>query len=179
MMYKTILMDPPWAEYGGGKIKRGADRHYPLIRDVSAIVNLVVLWSGYWNPDPEGCHLYCWVTNNHLKQGLELVEQLGFSYVTNLVWVKDRIGLGQYFRGQHELCLFARMGQTMLPRDRTVPTVILEPRRQHSQKPEGLVAAIERVSPGPYLELFARAPRAGWDVWGNEVVTIRVRREHG
>lgn len=105
MTYKTIYADPPWLERGGGKVKRGADKHYSLM-GVDDIINLMKRI-----PVEDNAHLYLWVTNNFLKDGLKVVDELGFRYITNIVWVKDRIGLGQYFRGQHELCLFGVKGR--------------------------------------------------------------------
>jgi len=88
--YRTILMDPPWHETGGGKIKRGADRHYPVVTDKRM---LGVIQSC---PDlaraSEDCHCWIWVTNNRLPLGLRIMEALGFRYVTNAAWVKDRQG---------------------------------------------------------------------------------------
>ena len=165
--YKTIIMDPPWLESGGGKCKRGADRHYPLLKTKD--IPKVILSSGLYNPDPNGCHIYCWVTNNFLPDGLWLLEQLGVRYITNICWIKDKFGLGQYFRGQHELVLFGRYGKTMLPTNRTVPSVFHAPRTRHSKKPEEFYKIVESVSPAPRLDLFARAERAGYDVWGNEI----------
>lgn len=167
MAFATILMDPPWPESGGGKCKRGADRHYPLIpcANMYSVVRLAHVW------DPaQDAHLYMWVTNNYLPQGLQLMAALDFRYVTNLVWVKDRSGLGQYFRGQHELCLFGVRGQgyavRTLPRDMT--TLIGAPRKAHSAKPPEFHDLIEERSEGPYLEMFARQTRTGWTTWGNE-----------
>ena len=109
MEYKTILIDPPYLEKGAGRIKRGADKHYPLmsLNQIKSYLQNIRL---YENIAPN-CHLYLWVTNNHLLEGIELLKWLGFRYITNLVWVKDSYGLGQYFRGQHELCLFGVRGQ--------------------------------------------------------------------
>ena len=115
------------------------------------------------------CHLWLWATNNFLRDGFAVVDALGFRYVANLVWVKDRYGLGQYMRGQHELCLFAVRGRAMLPVERRVSSVVDALRRDHSAKPSGAFAAFEKVSPGPRLEVFARGRRPGWDAWGNEV----------
>lgn len=100
--YKTIYADPPWNETGGGKIKRGADKHYPLMRtkDIIAFADEVNSYAD------DNCHLYLWVTNNHLKDGLEVMEAWGFRYVTMITWMKDRFGLGQYYRGLTEHCLF-------------------------------------------------------------------------
>jgi N6-adenosine-specific RNA methylase IME4 len=96
------------------------------------------------------------------------MDALGFRYITNICWVKDRFGLGQYFRGQHELLLFGVKGR-LLSRTKSQTTVIQEKRRRHSQKPAATYSKIEAVSPPPYLELFAREPREGWSAWGNEV----------
>ena len=163
--FACISADPPWLERGGGKSKRGADKHYPLmnLRDI----HRTIAFDSPFDTAPN-CHLWLWVTNNFLRDGLALMDLLGFRYVTNLVWVKDRFGLGQYLRGQHELCLFGVRGR--LPSaSRSVPTVVQAPRGKHSAKPAEAYAAIEAVSPGPRLELFARQPREGWTVWGNEV----------
>lgn len=100
--YKTIYADPPWPEHGGGKIKRGADRHYQLM-SIKDIIALPVASLA----DPEGAHLYLWATNNYLPAALDCIKAWGFQYVTTITWMKDRIGLGQYFRGITEHCLFA------------------------------------------------------------------------
>lgn len=167
--YKTIYMDPPWAEYGGGKIKRGADRHYPLMK-TKDIVKLPIKELA----DPNGCHIYMWVTNNFLKDGLWLLEQWGFEYVTMITWMKDKIGLGQYYRGMSEHCLFATT-KKRLPykidengkRCQGV-TAFVVPRCEHSKKPNEMRKMIEHVSYGPMVELFARESFNGWDCWGNE-----------
>lgn len=83
--FATLLLDPPWAESGGGKIKRGADRHYPLVKtkDMPGVIRE----SGLWTP-AEHAHVWMWMTNNYLRDGLGLLEELGATYVTNAVWVK-------------------------------------------------------------------------------------------
>ena len=166
--FKSIVADPPWYERGGGKIKRGADRHYSLIKSRSDILK-VMLNAHVWRPAKSGCHMYLWVTNNFLLDGLWLLDALGFRYITNVCWVKPRFGLGRYFRGQHELCLFGSMGASMLPLVRNVPTIIAADTRGHSRKPIKFYKLVETVSPGPRLEMFARHPREGWVVWGNEL----------
>ena len=100
--YRTIYADPPWFERGGGKIKRGADRHYQLMKtaDIAKLPIRRLI-------DPEGCHLYLWATNNFLADALEVVKAWGFEYVTMITWFKDRQGLGQYYRGLTEHCIFA------------------------------------------------------------------------
>jgi N6-adenosine-specific RNA methylase IME4 len=176
--FHTILIDPPWNEQGGGKIKRGADRHYGLLK-VEDILD-VILGSGTFTPD-ENCHLYLWVTNNFLADGIWLIEQLGFKYITCITWVKPSFGLGQYFRGQTEQLLFARRGNGMTLRREWAPEETLTTRldadgpkdergrRIHSAKPEEAYKLIEKASPPPRLEMFARNRRRGWLVWGNEV----------
>ena len=170
--YKCIVADPPWPETGAGKIKRGADRHYPLMKvhEIIAMAPLVKTWA-----DPEGCHLYLWATNNYLHDAMHVMEAWGFRYVTCITWVKDRIGLGQYFRGITEHCLFGVMGKVpyqILPEGGRAQgiTGFTAKRKEHSRKPNNVHEMAETVSPGPRLEMFARPPvRAGWSAHGNEV----------
>ena len=125
------------------------------------------------------CFLFLWATNNHLADALETVECWGFKYVTNAVWCKPSFGLGHYFRGQHELLLLGKRGKpdySRRPNGSEVgrkiwPSVIHAPKQEHSQKPEAIIDIIETFSNGPYLELFARRIRMGWDCMGNEVGT--------
>ncbi len=166
--YKTVYSDPAWPERGGGKIKRGADRHYSLMT-VKEIAALPVQDLA----DGEGCHLYLWVTNNYFPAGLEVITAWGFRYVTMITWSKDKIGLGQYFRGMTEHCLFAVRGK--LPykiingkRQQGV-TGFYAPKGRHSEKPAEMRRMIERVSYAPRIELFARQKLPGWDAWGNEI----------
>lgn len=172
--YGTILADPPWPERGGGEIKRGADRHYPLMT-VNQIAALPV--TALALPDS---HLYLWVTNNYLPDGLKVMAAWGFRYVTAITWAKEgNPGLGQYFRGMTEHCLFGVHGQppyrlTADGKRCQGATLITAPRGRHSAKPEALRQMIERVSSGPYVELFARERVAGWDAWGNEVESAPV-----
>ena len=165
MKYKTILIDPPWNEKGAGKCKRGADRHYKLMKTEDIFEYCVYKISPLTSED---CHLYLWVTNNFLESGLQLIKDMGFRYITNLVWVKDKFGLGRYFRGQHELCLFAVKGK-FISNSKKESTLIKGLRQKHSQKPYDLYRKIERVSSSPRLEIFARQRREGWNVMGNEV----------
>lgn len=184
--YKTIYADPPWLERGSGKIKRGADRHYPLMK-TRAIAELPVnAWAA------TNAHLYLWVTNNFLPDGLAVMEAWGFRYITMITWFKGDIdddvaveqmddadlqmGIGQYYRGVTESCLFGVLGQIpyrMLPNGKRAQgrTGFHGPREEHSVKPEKQRRQIEIVSPGPYLEMFARRPAPGWDVWGNQAPT--------
>ena len=166
--YKTIYADPPWYEHGGGKIKRGADAHYSLIKTEDiAVLPVRDLIS------TEGCHLYLWATNNHLKDAFYVIEAWGFEYVTTITWMKDKMGLGQYFRGVTEHCLFGTT-KKRLPykmqdgkRQQGVTGFFAE-RTIHSRKPENMREMIEKVSYEPRIELFARQSVPGWDCWGLE-----------
>jgi N6-adenosine-specific RNA methylase IME4 len=98
-----------------------------------------------------------------------VVQALGFHYKTLLTWVKDRFGLGQYFRGQTEHLIFATRGPHLPAKIKNRTTLISARRGRHSAKPEAAYDLIEAVSHGPYLEMFARTQRPGWDCWGEEV----------
>lgn len=163
---RTVVIDPPWQERGGGKIKRGADRHYNLLPTND--IPRVIMGCEYWRRLCDTAHCYLWVTNNFLRNGLRVLDCIGFEYVTNRVWVKDRIGLGQYFRGQHEIVLFGRRGDTVLS-DATISSVLEAPRGAHSEKPQKFYDQVEAASPGRYLDIFARETREGWLTWGDEV----------
>ena len=154
-------------EVGGGKIKRGADAHYPLMKTKEIIAIPIQDFV------EENAHLYLWTTNNFLPDALKVMESWGFKYKTMITWVKDRFGLGQYFRGITEHCLFGVRGnlpyKTLDGKRQQGVTVINAPRREHSQKPDEMYEMIEKVSYAPYLELFARNKRDNWDIWGNEL----------
>tara|TARA_Y100001938_G_C8003610_1_gene386106 strand:+ start:341 stop:928 length:588 start_codon:yes stop_codon:yes gene_type:complete len=179
MKYKTIYADPAWNESGGGKIKRGADRHYPLMK-TKDICNLPIDKIA-----DDNCHLYLWVTNNFLQDGLKVMDAWGFKYKTMITWTKaekdmydnyrlQNAGLGQYFRGLTESCLFGVKGnlpyKTKEGKRQQGCTALLAPRtKKHSQKPQEMRKMIEKVSYAPYIELFAREKTDNWDIWGNEL----------
>lgn len=167
--YKTIYADPPWPEYGGGRIIRGAQKHYNLM-SIEEIYNM----KDFINKISENnCHLYLWVTNSHIKNGFKIMEEWGFQYKTKITWVKNSIGIGQYFRGMSEDCLFGIRGN--LPykiidgKRQQGRTAFLANKTKHSEKPEEMRQMIEKVSYPPYIELFARKKIINWDSWGNEV----------
>jgi N6-adenosine-specific RNA methylase IME4 len=121
-------------------------------------------------------HLYLWVPNALLDEGLKVMHAWGFKYKTNIVWSKirkdrgpDGRGVGFYFRNTTELLLFGIRGRMRtLPPGRSQVNIIQSRKREHSRKPDEQYALIESCSPGPYLELFARGPHPGWKVWGNQ-----------
>jgi len=171
--YKTILADPPWRFLNStGKVAPGHKRlkRYPTL-SFEEIMDLPVPLVA-----DEKCHLYLWIPNALLSEGLETMRRWGFTYKTNIVWYKirkdggpDGRGVGFYFRNVTELVLFGVKGKmrTLKP-GRTQVNLIRTRKREHSRKPDELYKIIERCSPGPYLELFARGKREGWTVWGNQ-----------
>ena len=170
MLYRTIYADPPWPERGAGKIKRGADRHYPLmpVEEIIALADFVKARTA------ESAHLYLWVTNNYLPAGLRVMAAWGFRYVTTVTWLKYHMGLGQYFRGMTEHCLFGVPGKCEYRRLDSGKraqgvTGFMAGTGRHSAKPEDMRQMIEAVSWPPRLELFARKRYPCWDAWGNEV----------
>lgn len=180
--YRCIVTDPPWPENGGGKSKRGADRHYQTmsVRDIVALHQMhlgVQLLGSVLNPnslidEERGCHLWVWATSNYLPSALTLINHLGFRYIRDAVWVKVaknklQIGLGQYLRGAHELLLMGSRGPASVPEPHNIPSVILAERTRHSRKPDASYKMIETVSPGPRLEMFSTQTRDGWDRHGD------------
>lgn len=167
--YKTIYADPPWKEQGAGQSKRGADAHYDLM-STTEIAELPISRLIH----PEGCHLYLWTTNNFLPNALYVIEKWGFQYITTITWIKDQIGLGQYYRGLTEHCIFATT-EKRLPykvidgkRQQGV-TGFFEPKGPHSVKPDKMREMIERVSYPDRIELFARKQTKYWDTWGDQL----------
>jgi len=160
LRYPTILADPPWDVQQGGRL--GANRHYNLM-SLDEIAALPVS-----DLAKEDAHLWLWVTNATLRHGYDIAEAWGFTVRSPLTWVKFRLGLGMYLRNSTEHLLLCTRGNAPV-RFRAQPTWINAPLQGHSHKPEEQYALIERVSPGPYLELFARRRQPGWDAWGNEI----------
>lgn len=172
--YQTIYADPPWQfQNRTGKV---APEHKRLTRystmtldDIKAIpVNEVA---------DEKCHLYLWVPNALLPEGLEVMKAWGFEYKTNLIWEKvrkdgmpDGRGVGFYFRNVTEILLFGIKGannRTLQP-GRSQVNLLRTMKREHSRKPDEFIDLIEACSSAPRLEMFARGNRNAWDMWGNQ-----------
>ncbi|MDD3519282.1 MAG: MT-A70 family methyltransferase [Chromatiales bacterium] len=173
--YSTILADPPWQfQNRTGKM---APEHRRLLRyptmELKEIMELPVSRLA-----AAKSHLYLWVPNALLQEGLKVMEAWGFTYKSNLVWYKvrkdggpDGRGVGFYFRNVTELILFGVRGSMRtLPPGRTQVNLFTSRKREHSRKPDEIYDLVESCSPGPYLELFARFRREGWSQWGNEDV---------
>jgi N6-adenosine-specific RNA methylase IME4 len=172
--YGTILADPPWQF--ANRTGKMAPEHKRLSRYTTLSLDEIVEIPVISAAAPQS-HLYLWVPNALLQEGLRVLEAWGFCYKTNLVWHKvrkdgepDGRGVGFYFRNTTELVLFGVRGalRTQAP-GRSQVNVIRSRKREHSRKPDELYDIIEACSPGPYLELFARGQRANWVQWGDEV----------
>jgi N6-adenosine-specific RNA methylase IME4 len=172
--FGTVLADPPWRFLNRtGKV---APEHRRLSRYSTLSVNEIQEISVRDVAAPKA-HLYLWVPNALLTEGLAVMHAWGFTYKTNLVWHKvrkdggpDGRGVGFYFRNTTELVLFGIRGslRTHAP-GRSQVNIIRTEKREHSRKPDELYEIIENCSPGPYLELFARGNQSGWTQWGNQV----------
>jgi N6-adenosine-specific RNA methylase IME4 len=166
--YSTILIDPPWPQGMAGKY--AATRHSrppSLPYSTMTIDELAALPVGDMAAD--AAHLWLWTTNQHLESGFHLMREWGFRYLAPVHWIKPS-GLGNYFVHRTQTVLFGYRKCCRFPLARYRPNIIAtgNPRR-HSEKPPEAYELIEAISPGPRLELFARAHRPGWDVWGNEI----------
>jgi N6-adenosine-specific RNA methylase IME4 len=175
--FATILADPPWQfQNRTGKM---APEHKRLLRyPTMKLEEIKELPVSMIAADP--AHLYLWCPNALLQEGLEVMKAWGFDYKTNLIWHKvrkdghsDGRGVGFYFRNVTEMVLFGVRGKgnrrTLAPA-RSQVNYLASRKREHSRKPDEIFEIVEKCSPGPYLELFARFPRFGWMNWGNEDV---------
>lgn len=163
--YSLIYADPPWRYEHVKTESRAIENHYPTM----ALDEICAL------PIPEICHddavLFMWATSPKLAESMEVLEAWGFTYRTCAVWDKEKIGMGYYFRQQHELLLVATRGSPAVPEpsDR-VSSVIRARREEHSKKPALLYELLESMYPhSARIELFCRESRPGWAAWGNQV----------
>ena len=172
--FGTILADPPWRF--SNRTGKMAPEHRRLSRystmSLEEIMELPVAQVA-----SDRSHLYLWVPNALLNEGLEVMKRWGFTYKTNIIWYKvrkdggpDGRGVGFYFRNVTEMVLFGIRGhiRTLAP-GRSQVNIVSTRKREHSRKPDELYPLIEACSPGPYLEMFARYKRPRWTPWGNEV----------
>ena len=161
--FPTIYADPPWP-YANTAARGAAENHYPtmtLERIRNEPVRQLVA--------PQA-HLHLWTTNAFLREAFDVLRAWGFRYKSCLVWIKPQTGMGNYWRVSHEFLLLGARGN--LPfRDHTCKSWLVARRTLHSRKPFAFRELIERVSPGPYLELYGREeqPNTGWTVYGNQV----------
>lgn len=177
--FSTILADPPWQFIN--RTGKMAPEHRRLaryatmpLRDICEIPVTVAA--------RKPSHLYLWVPNALLREGLAVMDAWGFTYKANIIWHKvrkdggpDGRGVGFYFRNTTEVVLFGTRGymRTLAPGRRQV-NIIRTMKQEHSRKPDALYSIVEQCSPGPYLELFARGRRKNWAVWGNQAENYEI-----
>ncbi len=170
LQFGAIYIDPPW-KYSNQSTRAATDNHYSTLT-VDEIAELPVA-----GLSAEKSHLHLWTTNAFLSDALRLLETWGYEYRGVFVWAKGtveegeakpQIGIGNYWRVSHEfMVLGIRGGVTFL--DKSLPSWLMVPRKRHSKKPDEVRALVERASPGPRLEMFARVVSPGWHCWGDEV----------
>lgn len=187
--FRTVVADPPWpyATPGGGPLQP-SPTHRPNSWNSEKAGSGSVKRYGAMTldelkalriPSAKDAHLYLWTTNAFMVQAHELAEAWGFRPVTICTWTKthhkdpSRVSMktGYYFRGATEHFLFCVKGSLKLRAKEGLPTGYLWSRTPHSVKPEAFYDLVEKASPGPYLELFARRNRMNWSAWGNEVIS--------
>lgn len=159
-VFRTIVADPPW-QYDNRATRGAAEDHYATLT-IEQLCELPVEERA-----ADESHLYLWTTNGFLREAFTVMDAWGFSYRTALTWVKPQIGMGNYFRSSTEHVLFGIRGG-LRTRDRSLRNWFEAPRRKHSAKPDRFFDLVEVASPGPYLEMFARRRRLGWEGWGDE-----------
>ncbi|KQI68710.1 hypothetical protein AN189_07355 [Loktanella sp. 3ANDIMAR09] len=165
--FDLIYADPPWkfASNSAAKPGRNPRRHYACMSDAEICALPVRDWAA------KDALLLMWTTAPMLARSMAVPPAWGFKYVSQVVWIKDRIGTGYWARNRHELLLICKRGRLPLPKPCPFPdSVISGQQREHSRKPDEIVRRIEAAWPCQRkLELFARTTRRGWESWGNEV----------
>jgi N6-adenosine-specific RNA methylase IME4 len=169
--YRLIYADPPWRYEHIETESRAIENQYPTM-SLDEICALKV-------PAAEDAVLFLWTTSPKLAEALQVIEAWQFSYRTCAVWDKERMGMGYYFRQQHELLLVAARGSLPVPEPSArVSSVIRVRRGVHSRKPVEVIQMLEAMYPTftehDRIELFTRAPRAGWSAWGNEPEAVAI-----
>jgi len=163
MRFGTIYADPPW-RYNNQGTRASTDNHYAGDMSIDEICAMPIA-----DLCAEKSHLHLWTTNAFLFECPKIFDAWGFEFKSTYIWAKPSFGIGNYWRNSHEIMLTAiKGGQTAI--SRSEKSWIECKRGPHSAKPEITRHSIERLSPGPYLELFGRSPRFGWTVFGNQIV---------
>lgn len=163
MRYRTIVADPPW-QFQSSTMRGAAERHYPTmpLEEIAAL--------NVRDQAEEDAHLWLWVCNINMPEAWWLAGAWGFHPITVVTWCKPGPGIGWWFRNNTEHVVFATRGKPLQRGEAVLSTWFEWPRFEHSRKPDAFYDLVEQVSPGPYLELFARRQRLGWDTWGNEAL---------
>lgn len=184
-LYRTIVADPPWPYASPGDHLRASKSHRPNSWDSAANTASSVKRYGAMSmdeilalrpPADQNAHLYLWTTNGFMDEAHDVARAWGFKPKTILTYGKvtpegkPSGRAGYYFRGATEHVLFCVRGSLPLQTKDALPTLWLWPRLPHSVKPDAFFDLVEQASPGPYLEMFSRRARLGWDTWGDEAL---------
>lgn len=169
MKFRTLYADPPWDFTD--KLDSTRTLEYKTMT-IEELMNLPVS-----SVMEDNAHIYLWSTSSHIHEALHLMEQWGFVYKTIIPWIKltktgkIHFGMGHYYRGAHEICLFGVRGKlnTMTNNTRNVLLARSYSREKHSSKPVEMYHLIESNSPDPHLELFSRNNRPGWVMLGDKI----------
>lgn len=166
--YRVLYADPPW-QYKDKSLRFGEEDR----RGVSSATQQYQLMSlddikQLKIPAQSNSYLFLWATNPLLREAFDVMMSWGFDYKTTITWIKPSFGLGYYFRGKTEHLLFGTKGKPGRLLRRDLPNILYGKSSRHSAKPDSAYELIEAACDAPYLELFARNRRYGWDVWGNE-----------
>lgn len=167
-LYGTIVADPPWAVRQPPKTF-GAKGNAPLPYETMTVEQIAALPVG--DMAAPVSHLYLWTVNRFLRDAFDVLDAWGFRFSMALTWCKEPLGDGPgwEYSSCTEFVLFAKRGTGSWPRpEHETRNWWSWPRGRHNAKPDAFQDMVERVSPGPYVELFARRDRLGWDTWGNE-----------
>lgn len=160
--FGTVYADPPWS-YSNQSTRAAAQGEYPgMSVDALSALPISALVA-------DDAHLHLWTTNAFLFDAKKILEAWGFEYRSCFVWVKPRMGLGNYWRVSHEFLVFGLRGRGGFADKGLMSWAEIDRPEEHSRKPERVREMIERASPGPRLELFGRRVAEGWTVWGNDI----------
>jgi N6-adenosine-specific RNA methylase IME4 len=162
--FPTIYADPPW-KYDNQGTRAATDQHYPTMTVEQIAAEPVAQLAA------DRCHLHMWTTTSFVPAALSIIPRWGFEYKSMLIWVKPSLGIGNYWRVSHEILLFASTRNAPF-RDHGQRSWIELDRQGHSEKPEEIRTLIEKVSEGPYLEMYSRVlpKNAAWTVHGNQLL---------
>jgi N6-adenosine-specific RNA methylase IME4 len=174
--YQTLVVDPPWRDRRKGNVAptrvgrvlkdRSIGAHYRTLSPPEISALPVADLAGL------DAHLYLWTTNLDMPSAFQIMESWGFRYITAITWVKTgHLGMGYHFRTMTEHMLFGVRGN-LRTRDRGLRNYFTAAKGGHSVKPDAAYEFVERASPGPYVDVFARRGRAGWDCWGDELTQL-------
>ena len=163
--YGTIVADPPWQLAQAGVTKADARKFYPTMPLADILAMPVESLAA------DDAHLWLWALNSMMEEAHQVARAWGFRPITMLTWCKPQPGVGHYLRNNTEHAILATRGRPVTPAHKPISTWYEWPRSRHSAKPPQFLRLVEQVSPGPYVELFARTPGYGWGAWGNQVPT--------